>query len=134
MITDDMLSAAAQEVALCMESGICDVPHTFSQGFERKIGRLTRRANHPVLYRVTRSVVAAVLVLVMVFGSLMAILYIFRQNIGYVAGRETQNQRQRQQKGKQFFHRLPHRQLRKNAQASSLQRTASGSRMLTWNT
>ena len=73
MITDDMLSAAAQEVALCMESGICDVPHTFSQGFERKIGRLTRRANHPVLYRVTRAAIAAVLALVMVFGSLMAL-------------------------------------------------------------
>lgn len=73
MITDDMLSAAAQAVALCMESGISEEPHTFSQRFERKIGRLTRRANHPVLYRVRRSVVAAVLVLVIAFGSLMAL-------------------------------------------------------------
>lgn len=73
MMTDEMLRAAAQEISQCMTDGISAEPHSFSPDFRRKINRLTRRAKHPLLYRVTRSAAAAMLTLVVTFGSLVAL-------------------------------------------------------------
>lgn len=73
MMTDDMLAAAAREVSVCMVESIETLPHTFSRSFERKMARLTRRADHPVLYRAAQAAAAAVLVLVTIFGALIAL-------------------------------------------------------------
>lgn len=76
MISDEMLSQAAAKVAVLIneslpEASICN--HPFSARFERKMGRIIRRANHPILYRTLRSVASILLVMMFGFGSVLAI-------------------------------------------------------------
>lgn len=76
MITDEMISQAAGELAYAMnkslpEPGECN--HQFSAGFERKIKRLMRRADYPGMYRVFRAVASIILVISIGFASLLAI-------------------------------------------------------------
>lgn len=73
MITDEMLVAATQEISLCMVDGIAATPHSFSAQCERRIRALTRRADHPMIYRMTRSAAAVVLAIITVFGAVLAL-------------------------------------------------------------
>ena len=50
-----------------------DCTHEFSAEFERKMKRITRRANHPILYRTLRSVASIILVITIGFGSVLAV-------------------------------------------------------------
>lgn len=70
MISDEILSAAAGEVAAAMAASCSDCGHVFSRGFERKMEHLIRRAAHPVRHRVLRYAAAIVLAAVTAFGSL----------------------------------------------------------------
>ncbi|MGN0999031.1 MAG: hypothetical protein ACI4PO_05715 [Faecousia sp.] len=56
-----------------MTDGISQEPHSFSQTFQRKIAGLTRRADHPLRYRMARAAVAVFLVLLTVFGVLFTL-------------------------------------------------------------
>ena len=54
MISDAMLQQAAEELATAINESLPDPKECvfqFSPKFERKMKRLTRRANHPILYR-----------------------------------------------------------------------------------
>ncbi len=76
MIRDEMLfQAAAKAAALINESlpeaSACN--HPFSAKFEQKMSRIIHRANHPVLYRTLRSVASFLLVMMLGFGSVLAL-------------------------------------------------------------
>ncbi len=72
MLTDQMIAQAAGEY---MESHIAKLekefenlpPHQFSKKFERKIAKLTRRADHPLFYKVAYR--AASIILAVLIGS-----------------------------------------------------------------
>lgn len=73
MITDEMLyRAAARSSAAFTEQREADYDpagqHEFSGKFERKIQRLKRKADHPVLYR-TMQRVASILLAILITGS-----------------------------------------------------------------
>ena len=74
MVTEEMLKNAAVEVerALLQALGEEAQPHEFSAEFEKKIKRLTRRAEHPVRYRMLRYAAVVILVLATLFGTVMA--------------------------------------------------------------
>lgn len=76
MISDEKLSQAAAKAAALInkslpEASACN--HPFSARFERKMNRVIRRTNHPVIYRVIRSVASVLLVMILGFGSVLAI-------------------------------------------------------------
>lgn len=76
MITDKMLAQAAAELATAINESLPDpkdCTHEFSAEFERKMKRITRRANHPILYRTLRSVASIILVITIGFGSVLAV-------------------------------------------------------------
>ena len=59
MISDAMLQQAVEELATAINESLPDPKECvfqFSPKFERKMKRLTRRANHPILYRSLRMV------------------------------------------------------------------------------
>ena len=66
MITDEMLAEAAAELNAAMIAALPDpIPHhTFSPAFERKMKRIIRRANYPVLYRIGQRIAAIVIITV----------------------------------------------------------------------
>jgi len=70
MINDEMLKQAAAELATAMNESLPDPEecvHQFSPEFEKKIKKLTRRANHPIIYRSFRSVASVLLVIIIGF-------------------------------------------------------------------
>lgn len=76
MITDKMLAQAAAELATAINESLpepTDCTHEFSAEFERKMKRITRRANHPILYRTLRSVASIILVITIGFGSVLVV-------------------------------------------------------------
>lgn len=70
MITEEMLISAAAEVSDAMVSGISEQPHRFSAGFKQKLRSLTRRAEHPVRYRLMRQAAAVLVAVLTVFSVL----------------------------------------------------------------
>ena len=71
-----MLAQAAAELATAINESLPDpkdCTHEFSAEFERKMKRITRRANHPILYRTLRSVASIILVITIGFGSVLAV-------------------------------------------------------------
>lgn len=61
MITDERLRAAAEKSSNLylryMEEGYDAIrPHEFSEPFERKIGKLKKRADHPYFYKMMHKV------------------------------------------------------------------------------
>lgn len=75
MLTDVILREATAEaerfrLSLVPEDG---EPHVFSKRFERKMRKLIRRANHPIRYQVMRTAAAVALVIVTLFGAVMAV-------------------------------------------------------------
>lgn len=76
MISDEMLSQAAAKVAALINESLPDpslCSHHFSVRFERKMERIIRRANHPVSYRTLRGVASFLLVIMLGFGSVLAL-------------------------------------------------------------
>ena len=70
MITDEMLCEAASrsnDIFLDFLSHDCTNDHSFSLAFERKIKRLKRKADHPILHQVLNR--AASILLALVVGS-----------------------------------------------------------------
>ena len=76
MINDAMLKQAAEELAIAINESLPDPKECvfqFSPKFERKMKRLTRRANHPILYRSLRMVASVLLVFMIGFGSILTV-------------------------------------------------------------
>lgn len=76
MITDEMLEQAAEEFANAIDMSLPDpseCTHQFSHRFERKMQRLIRRVEHPVLYHTLRSAACIVLVMMVSFGSILTV-------------------------------------------------------------
>lgn len=76
MISDEMLSQAAAKVAVLINESLPDpslCTHYFSARFERKMERIIRRANHPILYRALRGVASFLIVIMLGFGSVLAL-------------------------------------------------------------
>lgn len=74
MITEDMLRKAAAEVSDAMAQNVADGDigdHMFSDRFEKKMQKLRCRSQHPVRRQIFRGVAAAILVMVVLFGSIM---------------------------------------------------------------
>ncbi|MBM6888385.1 DUF4367 domain-containing protein [Pseudoflavonifractor phocaeensis] len=71
MITEEMLKAAAVEadqVILDLLPASEECEHEFSNSFQKKIRRISRRANHPVLYKLAKSVACFVLAVILTGG------------------------------------------------------------------
>lgn len=76
MISDAMLQQAAEELAIAINESLPDPKecvYQFSPKFEKKLKRLTRRANHPILYRSLRMVASVLLVFLIGFGSILTV-------------------------------------------------------------
>lgn len=74
MITEKMLAEAASELNDAMLRSLPEpdeCSHVFSPAFERKMKRIVRKANHPVLYRTAKNVACFILVIVLSFALLM---------------------------------------------------------------
>ena len=74
MISDAMLQQAVEELATAINESLPDPKECvfqFSPKFEKKLKRLTRRANHPILYRSLRMVASVLLVFMIGFGSIL---------------------------------------------------------------
>lgn len=76
MINNAMLKQAAEELAIAINESLPDPKecvYQFSPKFEKKLKRLTRRANHPILYRSLRMVASVLLVFMIGFGSILTV-------------------------------------------------------------
>ena len=76
MITDEMLAQAAAELADAINESLPDPSecnHQFSPRFEKKMKRVIRRSHHPIFYRTLRTVASVVLVILIGFGSTLAV-------------------------------------------------------------
>lgn len=75
MVTEEMLQNAAAEAEQALLCALTaeEQPHQFSEKFEKKIKKLTRRAKHPVGYRVLRYAAVVVLVMATMFGAVLAV-------------------------------------------------------------
>ena len=76
MIPEEKLRAALEEyedalMASLPEPGQCD--HQFSEGFEKKMRRVRRRARHPAVYKALQRAACALLVAACLFAGLMAV-------------------------------------------------------------
>lgn len=84
MITDEMLAQAAAELADAINESLpnpSECNHQFSPRFEKKMKRLIRKTHHPVFYRSLRTVASIVLVIMIGFGSTLAISAEARENV-----------------------------------------------------
>ena len=75
LFSEEALRTAAKEVSLALVDSVQEpekCQHIFSLGFERKMARLLRRARHPVLTRILRSVACVALIAALSFATLMA--------------------------------------------------------------
>lgn len=73
VLTDQMIAQAAGEYMenhiSCLRKEFAHLPpHEFSPGFERKIEKLTRKANHPILYRPLYRVASIILAVLLGSG------------------------------------------------------------------
>mgnify|MGYP003294097644 CR=1 FL=1 len=76
MITDDMMAQAAAELADAINESLpnpSECTHQFSPRFEKKMKRLIRKSHHPIFYRTLRTVASIVLVILIGFGSTLAV-------------------------------------------------------------
>ena len=76
MITDEMLAQAAAELADAINQSLpipSECTHQFSSQFEKKMKRLIRKSDHPIFYRTLRTVASIVLVILIGFGSTLAV-------------------------------------------------------------
>lgn len=76
MITDEMLAQAAAELADAINESLpnpSECTHQFSPRFEKKMKRLIRKSHHSIFYRTLRTVASIVLVILIGFGSTLAV-------------------------------------------------------------
>lgn len=76
MITDEMLREAAFKATLKINDSLPnpdECEHQFSTKFERKMGKLIHRTNHPILYRFLRSAAIIALILLLGFSSVLTV-------------------------------------------------------------
>ena len=76
MISDKQMAAAADILFSAMLDSLPsenEYNHQFSPQFERKMQRLIRRAEHPVRYRILRSVASIALAIILGFATLLAV-------------------------------------------------------------
>ena len=75
MLEDAILKEATAEVERFLLSTVPEggEPHEFSPEFERKMQKLTRRANHPVRYRLIRVALVAILASLVLIGTVLAV-------------------------------------------------------------
>ena len=75
MLTDAILCEATAEAErfLLTVVPVQTEPHTFSRRFQRKMSKLIHRTNHPIRYKVLRSVAVVVLAIATLFGAVMAV-------------------------------------------------------------
>ena len=76
MITDEMLVQAAAELADAINESLpnpSECSHQFSPRFEKKMRRLIRKSHHLIFYRTLRTVASIVLVILIGFGSTLAV-------------------------------------------------------------
>lgn len=78
MITERMLRDAAAEsceiYVACLEQGYDpENQHVFSEAFEKKLKRLKRKANHPVLYGAMHRVASIVLAMLIIGGAWLTV-------------------------------------------------------------
>lgn len=76
MITDEMLSQAAAELARAINNSLptpSECTHEFSAVFERKMKRLMRKTHHPILHRTLRAVACFILVIMLGLGSVLTV-------------------------------------------------------------
>ena len=75
MLEDAILKEATAEVERFLLSTVPEggEPHEFSPEFERKMQKLTRRANHPVQYRLIRVALVAILASLVLIGTVLAV-------------------------------------------------------------
>lgn len=70
-MTEEMLKAAAVEADQVMLDSLPapeECEHAFSNSFQKRIRRISRRANHPVLYKLAKSVACFVLAVILTGG------------------------------------------------------------------
>ena len=75
MVTNAMLRQAAQEAENALLQSLENQsyePHLFSTRFQKKIGKLIRRAKHPIRYHAIRTAAAILLLIVTAFGIVFA--------------------------------------------------------------
>lgn len=75
MVTNAMLRQAAQEAETALLQSLENQtyePHPFSDRFQKKIGKLIRRAKYPIRYHAIRAAAAILLVIFAAFGILFA--------------------------------------------------------------
>lgn len=74
MLTDESLRSASEEVQRFLMEAVPEdgKGHVFSNRFERKMEKLTRRASHPIRYQVLRAAAAVLIVIATVFGPVLA--------------------------------------------------------------
>lgn len=75
MVTNAMLRQAAQEAENALLQAVENQtyePHAFSRLFQKKIGKLIRRAKHPIRYHAIRAAAAIFLLIVTSFGVVFA--------------------------------------------------------------
>ena len=75
MLNDEMMKEATAEVERFLLSTIPEdvEPHEFSPEFERKMQKLTHRANHPVRYRMIRVTLVSILAILALIGTVLAV-------------------------------------------------------------
>ena len=76
MISEDMLRSAAAEAADMLNRSLPepeDCTHVFSERFEQKMKKLTRRARHPAVYRTLQTAACVALAMIVGFCSVLTV-------------------------------------------------------------
>lgn len=76
MITEEMLKVAAIEADQVIRGSLPapeELGHEFSHSFQKKMRRIFRRANHPVLYKLAKSVACFVLAVILTGGAWLTV-------------------------------------------------------------
>ena len=94
MIPEEKLRMALEEyedalIASLPEPGQCD--HQFSEGFEKKMRRVRRRARHPAVYKALQRAACALLVAACLFAGLMAVDACVRASVLNWLGEQADN-------------------------------------------
>ena len=76
MISDERLCKAAQQAEKAFLASLPepkDCKATFSPAFERKMKKLVKRTDHPIMYWIQKSVACLILILLLGGGSVLAL-------------------------------------------------------------
>ena len=76
MISEEMLKKAAAEADQAIRNSLpapADCKHEFSPSFQRKMRRIFRKANHPVIYQLPKYAACFVLVVALAGGTWLTV-------------------------------------------------------------